>query len=344
VASFNIDLASLAISRTAPEDFLLSLPDVGTADRVLNSGAPLHGPGFFLPFKRWTRIAHAKAAVLPDPVEVELRGILAHVWEMSTAQQLLGSSCRVRSMHTSVADRSDMSVFRVSTWCSRSDLLPSSMELFIPDPTSEEVELPSGKRGLLYPINVRVTSSAGVTGSRFSPTPSRSGPGRRRRRLRSPSTNQMAIEIMPSSSGPAPRAPVHSRLGPLVDFGEPRAESAASPTPSPVPQDAQGCSAMVEVDISISFAVRQTADLHCLSLEEGTTPGATVDPARAISSTSSVPQAPPSLLCLTGQLQTIGQEGTTTSCQPGAGCLRTNAKTLPMGRSRLNQTPLLDRS
>jgi hypothetical protein len=92
-ASFSINLASLAISRAAPEDFLLTLPDTGAADRVLNGGAPLHGPGFFLLFKRWTKLALTEVVVLPVSVDVELRGIPAHAWEVSTTQQILGSLC-----------------------------------------------------------------------------------------------------------------------------------------------------------------------------------------------------------------------------------------------------------
>lgn len=71
----------------APEDFLLVLPDQRTADNVFNNGQPWHGPSFSLLFKRWTRLAHADSAVLPDLVNVELRGVPAHAWDIATAQQ-----------------------------------------------------------------------------------------------------------------------------------------------------------------------------------------------------------------------------------------------------------------
>jgi hypothetical protein len=39
---------------------------------------PLHGPGFSLLFKRWTRLVQAVAASLPVLIYVKLQGIPAH--------------------------------------------------------------------------------------------------------------------------------------------------------------------------------------------------------------------------------------------------------------------------
>jgi hypothetical protein len=132
---FSIDENSMAISRTASEDFLLRLPSLATADRVFNDGAPFQGPGFTLFFKRWTRLVGAEAAALPVSVEVEFRGIPAHAWERSTAQQLLGGAGWVQQVHDDTAARRDLSVFRVSAWCLHMNLLPTVGKLFIPDPS-----------------------------------------------------------------------------------------------------------------------------------------------------------------------------------------------------------------
>jgi hypothetical protein len=43
VAGFNIDIGSMSISRVAPEDFLLSLRDVGAVNRVMNGGRRARG-------------------------------------------------------------------------------------------------------------------------------------------------------------------------------------------------------------------------------------------------------------------------------------------------------------
>jgi hypothetical protein len=93
--NFGVDVRSMAIMNAAVEDFLLTLPDRRAADRVLNEGRPLYGPGFTLLFRRWSRFAHAEGAVLQSLIEVELWGIPVHAWELSTAQQLLSDSCWV---------------------------------------------------------------------------------------------------------------------------------------------------------------------------------------------------------------------------------------------------------
>jgi hypothetical protein len=171
--SFNIDPASLGVTVAAPKDFLLFLLDSATADMVFNGGAPLHGPGFSLFFKRWTRLANAEAVTLPVSIDVELRGIPAHAWERSTAQHILGGSCWVHSLHADTVVRRDLSVFRVSAGCLRPDLLPTAMKLLIPDPAPAGAESPPVKRGLLYPVQV----SLAAAGARSPPTTNAAGPG-----------------------------------------------------------------------------------------------------------------------------------------------------------------------
>jgi hypothetical protein len=75
---FDIDEKSMAISWTAPEDFLLGLPSLAVVDQVFNSETPFQGPGFTMFFKRWTRLVGAEAAALPVSVKVEFHGIPAH--------------------------------------------------------------------------------------------------------------------------------------------------------------------------------------------------------------------------------------------------------------------------
>jgi hypothetical protein len=77
--AFNIAVNSMVVMVAAPEDFLLMLPDTTVADRVFNRGLSLYGPEFSLHFKWWTRLALAAGAVLPSFVDVELRGLPAHM-------------------------------------------------------------------------------------------------------------------------------------------------------------------------------------------------------------------------------------------------------------------------
>jgi hypothetical protein len=214
-ANFGIDASSMDIMAAAPEDFLLVLPDSGAANRVFNRGLPLHSPGFSLFFKRWTRLSHAEVASLPIAVEVELRGIPTHAWEMATVQQLLSGSCWVRSMHSDTAARRDLSTFQVSAWCSRPEAIPPVIDLLIPKPAPAETEMPPMKRGLVYPIKLALT---GWPRAEDDPPSAHSSPGqgRRRRRRRSPSPPPPSLGYAPGSSIPTPREPVHSRLGPTT--------------------------------------------------------------------------------------------------------------------------------
>jgi hypothetical protein len=93
VSTFNVDDDALTLAATEPKDFINFLPGSATTDRVFNVGAPLHALGFSVFFRRWTRVVHGQATVLPAFVELELHGIPAHAWSKSIAQQLLGRSC-----------------------------------------------------------------------------------------------------------------------------------------------------------------------------------------------------------------------------------------------------------
>jgi hypothetical protein len=109
-SSLNVGLESLEVAVAEPEDFIIFLPDSVTTDRVFNGGSPLHAPGFSVFLRRWTRVAHGQAAVLPSFIQVELRGIPVHVWSKATTQQLLGKPSEARR---------DLAVFRLSVWCWR---------------------------------------------------------------------------------------------------------------------------------------------------------------------------------------------------------------------------------
>jgi hypothetical protein len=97
--SFNVDTDNMSIHRAMPEDFLLFLPDEDTVSRVFNGGRIFRGPQFDLVFERWTCCANASTSTLPALVDVEIRGIPAHVWSRATADQLLRDSCIIADLH-----------------------------------------------------------------------------------------------------------------------------------------------------------------------------------------------------------------------------------------------------
>ena len=96
---FEITEASLALQRHGPASFLLFLPSEEATERVLNGGRPIISPSFRLHVMRWTRFLRSTAATLPFAVDVELRGIPAHAWEMATAEQLLNHFCWINDAH-----------------------------------------------------------------------------------------------------------------------------------------------------------------------------------------------------------------------------------------------------
>lgn len=67
-------------------------------------------------FKKWTRVASASINTLYLKVELELDGIPAHAWHLSSAYQLLSSSCWIEKLNPETANKSDMSAFRLTVW------------------------------------------------------------------------------------------------------------------------------------------------------------------------------------------------------------------------------------
>ena len=110
------------------------------ADLIYNGGRPFITSSVRLHIMRWTRFLNATASCLPSAVEVEIRGIPAHAWELSTAELLLDEWCWVDGLHPSVPERRD--VFKLKAWslqwrdvmCSCTDNIPAEMELEIVEP------------------------------------------------------------------------------------------------------------------------------------------------------------------------------------------------------------------
>lgn len=78
--------SSLVFHRLGPADLLLVLPDEASAVSVFNEGCPLQFLPFMLHFRRWSCFAKATRVILPHLVNVEVRGLPAHVWELETAE------------------------------------------------------------------------------------------------------------------------------------------------------------------------------------------------------------------------------------------------------------------
>jgi hypothetical protein len=89
-ARLGVEAGSLVLRQASSSSYLLVLPDFDLVERLLDQRQPpLCSPAFTLLCKRWSRLAGASRWVLPCLLDIELRGIPAHVWETSTVEQFL---------------------------------------------------------------------------------------------------------------------------------------------------------------------------------------------------------------------------------------------------------------
>jgi len=205
---FEIEEASLSLLHFGPEQFLLILPGVELVERVLNDRRPIITLSLRLHVMRWTRFLHATAASLPVAVEINLRGIPAHAWELATVAQLLNDHCWISEIHPTTLDRRD--VFTVIAWCSHPGLIPQVLELEILEPLLAAGGSRPVRRTLVYPISVSVALVEKPMGAGDPPVPPEAEGDRRGHRQdrspRAPPARAASVE---------PRASVHARLGPL---------------------------------------------------------------------------------------------------------------------------------
>jgi hypothetical protein len=182
---------------------------------------PFVSPTVRLHIKRWSRQALVVGGrALPVPVDIELRGIPAHLWGLETASHLLDEHCLIRDVHPASAEGVDLSVFKLSAWCDEPVLVPTELDLLAEEPRACDSD-PS-PRTLVFPISVRVFHSDGILDSSPlpPPPPPYSGDDREQdhdKRRKSPHSKPTATI----------RRPVHARLGPSARAGSARLGSAA---------------------------------------------------------------------------------------------------------------------
>jgi hypothetical protein len=198
----NID--DMSIHQTMPEDFLLFLPDEEVATRVLNEGRPFRGPMFLLVFKQWTRFTHASATSLPHLLDIEIRGIPAHAWGLTTAKKLLHDACHILELHPASASKSDLSSLKLRAWCLDPMMLRRDMDLHIVErgPLNQEA------RCLTYKISIVVLPASLQFLSESSLSPSDELHGEEDEDVRGLS-NPRIRQLGPSMQ----RQSVHLRLG-----------------------------------------------------------------------------------------------------------------------------------
>jgi len=215
---FEIEEDMLILRPLGSASFLLILPTGALFERVYNGGRPIITTTARLHIMRWTRLHRSSAASLHVAVEVEIRGIPPHAWELSTAELLLDEYCGIAAVHPCTEDRRD--VFQLRAWCSNPADFPAKMDLEIVQPPMDaEAEHQPGRRTLKYPISIAVSRLASSNSEDAPPPPppvdEDGSRRRRRRRSRSPSfSTKHAAPAGAASSTLGGRVPVHAWLGP----------------------------------------------------------------------------------------------------------------------------------
>jgi hypothetical protein len=93
--------------------------------------------------------------------------------------RFLGGGCLVQVLHVDTEAHRDLSVFQLLAWCQRLDLILPIMGLFIPEPAAVDQSQLLEKKGLLYPVRLRVAAGSRNGGSPPSSPPTELEQGRR---------------------------------------------------------------------------------------------------------------------------------------------------------------------
>lgn len=153
---YGLPTRSLEVHCLGPADYMLVFADEATAIVVYNEGRPLQFLGVSLHLRWWSSFSKATGVTLPDLVDVELRGVPAHAWELKTAEHLLDEWCWIRNVHPDTIVRWDYSVFSVFAWSLRPESIPAAIDLVISEPPVMVEEVPPVKWALEYPNEVTV--------------------------------------------------------------------------------------------------------------------------------------------------------------------------------------------
>lgn len=160
VFRFDVAAESFKIRRYDDAVFIALMADEATASRMAtNNGLPSSSAPVRIHCRRWSRQAFATGAVLPALVDIELRGIPAHTWEVSTAENLLNPYGWLERIRPETRNREDYSAFKCSAWCFKPDDIPRSRDLYVVEPALLVEEQPPSKRALVYPITFSVMIS-----------------------------------------------------------------------------------------------------------------------------------------------------------------------------------------
>ncbi|GJN28000.1 hypothetical protein PR202_gb16077 [Eleusine coracana subsp. coracana] len=216
---------SLVLQQASAPSFLLVLPNTDQVARLTSRWPMIKVASFSISCRRWSRLIGASSGVLLHLIDVELSGIPFHAWETLIVDHFLNPYAWIQKVHPETIALVDLSVFKFSTWCLDPTSIPAVRDLWIVEPPGANEEGDSGKRKLVYPINVGFTMVLQPTCSCPSHPPPPDGsdkdgsPTKQRRRFRSRSPpagsrGQGHGGRSTAGSDKQRRKSVHARLGP----------------------------------------------------------------------------------------------------------------------------------
>ncbi|KAE8820580.1 hypothetical protein D1007_01325 [Hordeum vulgare] len=149
----------LTVHEHHPEEFLILFSSQETMRR-LNGDHFISSPHFVLSLRPWCKLAHAGAGEFEYRVELELRGIPAQAWNLSTTEHVLGTNCWIERLHPRTRSHADLAVLRLSGGAhDPADIRRTAiLEIIEQLPSHLPSEVPTVKT-LTFPISIALTKA-----------------------------------------------------------------------------------------------------------------------------------------------------------------------------------------
>jgi hypothetical protein len=163
VPHLNVAASVLVLRHFTPSSYLLFVPRLEMVTTLVECQPLLCAASFSIACNRWSRFAGSIGGLLPSLVEIEIRVIPFHAWEIVTAAQLLNPFAWIRHVHSDTLELVDLSIFWCTSWAWDPTSIPMSKDLWIVELPSVPDEAPPGKKTLIYPIRIGVRVCARQT-------------------------------------------------------------------------------------------------------------------------------------------------------------------------------------
>ncbi|CAN6381159.1 unnamed protein product [Urochloa humidicola] len=90
---YDLPAGALVIHRMSPNELMLKFSTEADAVHIYDNERPIQLPHVTLHYRCWTWFENASSRMLPNLIDIELRGVPQHVWELETAEHLLDEWC-----------------------------------------------------------------------------------------------------------------------------------------------------------------------------------------------------------------------------------------------------------